>query len=80
MFEEYEKQKKKQVSSMRSIMDYGMGIFVLIVGIFFLIRGKLNIPFNKKYPPDEMDIIIGIVCLLYGIWRLYRGAKKNYYK
>jgi hypothetical protein len=80
MFEEYEKNKKKQVSLMRSLLDYGMGLIITIVGIFFLFRHKFNIPLNKTYPPDYYDIILGAIFILYGVWRTYRGYKKNYFK
>ena len=80
MFEDYEKRKRKQVSLMRSIMDFGMGILILFMGLFFFFRDKLNISFNKSFPPDDIDKILGAICMLYGIWRIYRGVKKNYFK
>ena len=80
MFEEYEKKKKKQVSLMRSLLDYGMGIIITVVGIFFLFRHKFNIPLNKTYPADNIDKILGGIFIIYGVWRTYRGYKKNYFK
>ena len=81
MFEEYEKKKRKQVASMKSLMDYGMGILILLLGLFFFFRGKLGgIELNEKFPPDNIDKIFGGFCLLYGAWRIYRGYKKNYFK
>lgn len=80
MFEEYEKRKRKQVSLMRSVLDYGMGILILALGLFFFFRNKFDIPFNEKFPPNEIDKIFGAVCILYGGWRIYRGYKKKYFK
>ncbi len=80
MFEDYEKRKKKQVSLMRSVMDYGMGLLILALGIFFFFRNKFDVPFNAKFPPNEIDKLFGAVCMLYGGWRIYRGYKKNYFK
>ena len=80
MFEEYEKRKRKQVSLMRSVMDFGMGILILVMGMFFFFRDKLNISFNKSFPPDDIDKILGAICMLYGVWRIYRGVKKNYFR
>jgi hypothetical protein len=80
MLEEYEKNKKKEVSLMRSLLDYGMGIIITIAGIFFLFREKFNLPLNKTYPPDYIDKILGGIFIIYGIWRTYRGYKKNYFK
>ena len=80
MIEEYEKQKRKRVSLMKSVLDYGMGLMIILAGLFFLFRGKFHIRFNEKFPPNDIDIVFGSMCLLYGAWRVYRGYKKNYFK
>ena len=80
MFEEYEKRKRKQVSTMRSIMDAGMGILIFLLGVFFFFRNQLDIDFNKSFPPNNMDKIFGAICMAYGVWRMYRGYKKKYFK
>lgn len=80
MFEEYEKKKRNQVKLMRSVLDYGMGVLILIAGIFFFFRDKMDIPFNDRFPPNEFDKIFGGICVVYGIWRIYRGYKKEYFK
>jgi hypothetical protein len=82
MFEEYEKRKRKQVAQMKSLMDYGMGLLILLVGLFFLFRSRLgNIPLNEKLgEPDTLEKFFGGLCLLYGAWRIYRGYKKNYFR
>jgi len=82
MFEEYEKKKRNQVAQMKSLMDYGMGILILLLGLFFLIRGQLgDFPLNERLgKPDALEKIFGGICVLYGVWRIYRGYKKNYFK
>lgn len=80
MIEEYENKRRKQVSSMRSILDYGIGIMIMVFGIFMIFRNKFDLAFNEKYPPDYWDKILGGVFIAYGIWRIYRGYKKNYFK
>jgi hypothetical protein len=80
MFDEYEKKKRKQISVMRSLLDYGMGVLILLAGVFFFFRDQLKLSLNEKFPPNEMDKIFGAICLLYGCWRIYRGYKKNYFK
>lgn len=79
MFEDYEKKKRKQVSMMRSVMDYGMGILILLVGLFFLFHEKLKLKF-ADFPSSSLDKFMGGLFLVYGCWRLYRGYKKNYFK
>lgn len=78
--EEYEKLRNRQVSGMRSALDYAMGGLIILIGIFLIIRYKLDIRLNKIYPPDVMDKVYGIIAILYGAWRIYRGYKKNYFK
>lgn len=80
MLEEYEKQKRKQVAGMRSILDYGMGIIILAAGLFFFFRDRFKLSFNESFPPNEIDKIFGVICVIYGSWRVYRGYKKNYFR
>jgi len=82
MFEEYEKRKRKQVAQMKSLMDYGMGLLILLVGLFFVFRGKMGkFPLNESLgKPDTLEYVFGGLCILYGAWRLYRGYKKNYFR
>ncbi len=80
MIEEYEKKRKKQVSFMRSVLDYGMGIVIILFGVLFMFRHKLDLAINDRYPPDQLDKVLGVVCVLYGVWRIYRGYKKNYFQ
>ncbi len=80
MIEEYEKKRRRQVSLMRSILDYGMGLIILLIGVFFFFRNRFDLPLNEKFPPNDMDKIFGGICLVYGVWRIYRGYKKNYFR
>jgi hypothetical protein len=80
MLEEYEKKRKKQVSSMWSIRDYAAGIVIVLLGIVFFFRGYFKIELNDHFPPNYMDKVFGVICVLYGAWRIYRGYKKNYFK
>ena len=82
MIEEYEKKKRRQVAQMKSLMDYGMGILILLLGLFFLFRGQLgNFEVNERLgQPDLLEKIFGGLCVLYGSWRIYRGYQKKYFK
>ncbi len=80
MFEEYEKKKRKQIAFMKSLLDYGMGLMIVGAGLFFLFRGKFALSFNERFPPNDIDIIFGVVCVIYGSWRIYRGYQKKYFK
>ena len=81
MFEEYEKKRRRQVSLMRSILDYGMGLFFVAVGILFFFRESISTPLNDYLrPPDALDKILGVIFFIYGSWRVYRGYKKQYFR
>ena len=77
MFEEYEKKKRKQISFMKSLLDYGMGFMIVLVGLFFFFRIKFRLSFNEQFPPNNIDKIFGVICIVYGCWRMYRGYKKK---
>src|SRR5262245_43506386 len=75
MLPEYEKEKRKRLALRRSIMDYSIGVIVLLTGIFFIVRSYFKLEFNTIFPPNEVDKVFGAICLLYGGWRVYRGYK-----
>lgn len=63
---------------MRSVLDYGMGIIVVSIGIFFLFSKQIV---GREYLDDVwMKYIVGTLFILYGGFRVYRGYKKNYFK
>lgn len=80
MIEEYEKQKRKQIALRKALMDYSIGILITCAGIFFLVRDRFKLQFNESFPPNDIDKIFGVICILYGSWRIYRGYKKNYFR
>ena len=72
MLEDFQEQQRKRTARIRSIMDLGMGSLFVIAGVLLLLYkvGRLE-DFNRKG--------LGVLFILYGIWRLYRGYKKNYF-
>lgn len=79
MAEDYEQIKRKQVSNMRSIMDYVMGLLFFCIGLYFLTYRELGINIFRR-EPSSLDYLIGGLFVAYGTWRMYRGYKKNYFK
>ncbi|GAB3412455.1 hypothetical protein [Niabella aquatica] len=78
--EEYEQERNRQVSRVRAVLDYAMGAVITGIGLFLVFRYALPIQLNKIYPPDIFDKVYGAIAILYGVWRLYRAYKKNYFK
>jgi hypothetical protein len=60
----------------RSIMDYGMGVIIFCLGIFFILAARLGVTFNVD---DKFRYLFAGLCILYGLFRIYRGYKKNYF-
>jgi hypothetical protein len=79
MVEDYEKQRRRQVTTMRSVMDYGMGFLFFLIGLYFLTYAKLGLNIFPRRP-SPVDYLIGVLFVAYGAWRIYRGYKKNYFE
>ncbi len=81
--EEFEKEqmspKDKGYIRMRSIMDFGMGIMWSAMGVFLIFIQKFSTGLELRYDATTLKAF-GAVCLLYGLFRIYRGYKKNYLK
>jgi hypothetical protein len=81
--EEFEKEqlseRERGFIRMRSITNYGMGGFMILVGFFFMFPVKLTRGYINQYDP-VMIKIFAVVCWLYGAFRIYRGYKKNYFR
>ncbi len=80
MIEEYENRRQKQVSGMRSILDYGIGSAIVTAGLFLFFRSMMDLKMNETHPPTYVDKLFGALCVVYGAWRIYRGYKKNYFR
>jgi len=81
--EEFDKEqlseKDKGYIRMRSIMDYGMGVLWTAMGVFLIFIKKFNTGLETRYDESTLQIF-GSVCAIYGLFRIYRGYKKNYLK
>lgn len=79
MIEQYQEQERKRTARVRSVMDYIMGFILFLVGCFFLSYGWFGIEImGKKH--SMLDYVIGALFIVYGIWRMYRGYKKDYFR
>ena len=81
--QEFEKEpmseREKNLVRMRSFTNYVMGILILAAGILFLFPPEvLAIRLEDKDP--VLIKILGVICIIYGLFRIYRGYKKNYFR
>jgi amino acid transporter len=81
--EEFEKEemndRDKGYLRMRSIMDFGMGLLWAAMGVFMIFIKKFNAELAERYDASTFKIF-GAVCIVYGLFRIYRGYKKKYFR
>jgi hypothetical protein len=64
---------------MKSLTNYVMGFVLLGCGFAVFFPPKSIAEFIAKY--DELAIqMLGGICIIYGIFRVYRGYMKNYFR
>ncbi len=76
-FEDVPDQKTKRYIGMKSIMDLGMGIIYVGIGIFILFAKQFH--FQNEFIESTIGKIFGVLIIGYGGWRIYRGIKKDYF-
>jgi hypothetical protein len=81
--EEFEKEeisdRDKNLIRMKSISNYIMGALIMAAGFVFILKPPVLNGFFKDRDPLLMNIMAGI-CIVYGLFRMYRGYAKNYFK
>ncbi len=85
--EEFEKEqftdRDKNIIRMRSITNYTMGVFFIAAGFFFMFPemfpAKYTTTILTKYDSGTMKMF-AIILWIYGLFRLFRGYSKNYFK
>lgn len=75
-FENEPDQKTKRYILMRSITDYGMGLLYLGIGIAIFFSKQIN--FGSVFMMSMAAKFFAALAVIYGVWRIYRGYKKNY--
>jgi len=73
--EDYERQRERQAARFQSILHFTMGLILVGGGIGFLLAKKYGYSMFGIDPNDARMKILGVLFLLYGTWRLYRGYK-----
>ncbi len=81
--EEFDKQplteREKGMVRLKSMTNYVMGLMIIGAGLFFFIPTEKTKVFHEKYDPDMIKML-AIVCFIYGIFRIFRGYQKNYFR
>jgi hypothetical protein len=77
-FEDKPDKRDRRYLIMRSIKDFGMGAFYIAVGLVILFAKQLNFENENLMTPWAKGF--AVLAMLYGVWRIYRGIKKDYYR
>lgn len=75
---EQDEKRRKAYRNRRALTDIGMGIIYTGAGGFFLLSDIFGVTFD--FPPKPFSYFFGGLCLLYGVFRIYRGFRKNYFR
>ena len=70
--------RNKRYANMRAIKDYGMGVLYLAIGFFMFFPEQVGfdmVDFDKLF-----RYMFGGISVIYGVWRIYRGYKKEYFR
>ncbi|MFT3979967.1 MAG: hypothetical protein QM687_05815 [Ferruginibacter sp.] len=81
--EEFDKEEQNDRNKgyvlMKSIMDYGMGLLWTGMGVFLTFVEHFDKGMAERFN-DPWFKALGIICIIYGLFRIYRGYKKNYFR
>ena len=81
--EEFEKEhlseREKNSRRMHRITNYTMGVFFIVAGFFFMFPMKYTAQYINKYDTASIKML-AVICWIYGLFRLYRGYNKNFYR
>jgi hypothetical protein len=66
----------RSYNQMRSLLDFAMGLIYAAAGLFHFFHKQWGLKVDLISRP--MEIGLGVIILIYGGWRIYRGIQKNY--
>jgi threonine/homoserine/homoserine lactone efflux protein len=71
--------ERRRYAQRRSLQDYGRGILIIGIGLFFMFSKQL---FKLEYfeGNELMKYMMGAIFLLYGGFRVWRGKQKDYFR
>lgn len=75
--QDYNEGKEKRYILMRSITDIGMGLLWTSMGVFFFFLKHFSVEIAARYD-ESVTRVFGVICVIYGIFRVYRGISKKY--
>jgi len=77
-FENTPDPKTKRYILMKSIADFGMGFIYIGVGVIIFFAKEFHL--HNDFTDSITAKVFAVVIVIYGLWRVYRGIKKDYFK
>ncbi|MEO7209818.1 MAG: hypothetical protein ABIY35_02645 [Chitinophagaceae bacterium] len=77
MDESVETNRAKRYRQSRTIYNIAMGLLIISIGIIAFFAERWNLTTLTSYDPMIRNSF-GVLCLIYGGFRLYRGFQKEY--
>jgi hypothetical protein len=78
MENDFRVKQKKSYNLMRMSYDLTIAILLLGMSVLMLFADKLKIEQLATKDNEFFRYFFGVLCLLYGSFRLYRGFKRDY--
>ena len=81
VLEDYKEKRRKSAVTARQIYNISFGVIILVVGLVVLFIDKIhNETLTQYFDPSDVLLryMFGGLCLIYGVFRLYRGIKKEF--
>ncbi len=78
-YEEQREKSRRQMSISTSIIDFFIGLMMIGMGTILVKKDHFNIKQIVKFC-DERDPFLmqlfGVIMIIYGVWRIFRGYNK----
>ncbi len=81
MINDYKDRQRKSADTAKTIYNVSFGVIILIVGLLMLFLNQINndtLNDYLGYLDPVLRYMFGGLCLIYGVFRLYRGFKKDF--
>ena len=81
MINDYKERQRKSAATARTIYNVSFGVIILVVGLAMLFLNQINnatLTEYLGYMDPVLRYLFGGLCLIYGLFRLYRGIKKDF--
>ncbi len=76
IYEEQREKSRRMMNKSQGLVSIVFGIFMMIMGVIFFDKNHFGIAKINQFLSDKDPLLIsifGVVSIIYGTWRVYRG-------